>query len=268
MKNEMKNQMEELRGEMQRIGRGLQAGLMAIACDETTEHKMAVPRAGANELRGSVDCVGPAVEDKVIRETCKTRLVQVTEKVTVTEREKLNGMTETCIRHVKTKEIDLTATRSETQEIKEITETREIEKVEERLHDKDGVKDEHTHMELVEDSEGELEECVVTRCKQPDSLLQEWRETLCSLEADLDQVGPVELCDVEGASAVDWYTLRLGGMETPGPLVVALIPSAIVPVCVVSVCVYTSVAKCVLQRAHSVGERRCVKGSTRPPICS
>ena len=150
MKNEMKNQMEELRGEMQRIGRGLQAGLMAIACDETTEHKMAAPRAGANELRGSVDCVGPAVEDKVIRETCKTRLVQVTEKVTVTEREKLNGMTEMCIRHVKTKEIELTETRRETQELKEITETREIEKVEERLHDKDGVKDEHTHMELVE----------------------------------------------------------------------------------------------------------------------
>jgi len=78
MKNEMKNQMEELRGEMQRIGRGLQAGLMAIACDETTEHKMAAPRAGANELRGSVDCVGPAVEtgeDKIIRETCWTRLV-------------------------------------------------------------------------------------------------------------------------------------------------------------------------------------------------
>ena len=42
----------------------LQAGIMAFACNETrtTELKMAVPRAGANELRGSVDCVGPAVE--------------------------------------------------------------------------------------------------------------------------------------------------------------------------------------------------------------
>ena len=41
------------------------------------------------------------------------------------------------------------------------------------------------------------------------------------------------------------------GMEAPGPLVVARIPSAIVPVCVVS--------KCMLKRAHGVGERRCVK---------
>jgi len=43
-------------------------------------------------------------------------------------------------------------------------------------------------------------------------------------------------------------------MEAPGPLVVARNPSANVPVCV-----FTSVAECVLRRAHSVGERRCVK---------
>ena len=30
-------------------------------------------------------------------------------------------------------------------EVTELAETREIEKIEERLHDKDGVKDEHTH---------------------------------------------------------------------------------------------------------------------------
>ena len=45
-------------------------------------------------------------------------------------------------------------------------------------------------------------------------------------------------------------------MEAPGTLVVTRFPSVIVPVCV-----FTSVAKCVLQRAHSVGERRCVKGT-------
>ena len=45
------------------------------------------------------------------------------------------------------------------------------------------------------------------------------------------------------------YTQSLGGMETPGSLVVARIPSAIV-----SMCVFTSVAKCVLKRAHSVSE--------------
>ena len=56
-----------------------------------------------------------------------------------------------------------------------------------------------------------------------------------------------------GASAANGYTPSLGGMETPGALVVARIPSANVPVCVL-----TSVAKCVLKRAHSVGEMACV----------
>ena len=131
MKNEMKEEMKEMRGEMQQVGRCLQAGIMAA------------PRAGANELRGSVDCVGPAVEtseDKLIRGTCWARSVEVTEKVTVTEREKLNGVTETCTRHIETREII-----KKTTEIK-TPETREIEKVEERLHGKNGVKeDEHTH---------------------------------------------------------------------------------------------------------------------------
>ena len=77
------------------------------------------------------------------------------------------------------------------------------------------------------------------------SLLRERRETLCSLEADRDQVGPVVLCEVEGMSAADGCARSLGGIETPGALV-ARIPSASVPVCVVSRCVYTSVAKCVL----------------------
>ena len=115
--------------------RGLQAGIRAIACNETrtTEHKMAAPRAGANELRGSVDCVGPAVEtgeDKIRRETCWGRLVKVTEKVTVTEREKLNGETETC------------KTRHEVTTAEIITETREIEETEDEVEE---IKDEHTH---------------------------------------------------------------------------------------------------------------------------
>ena len=96
----------------------------------------------------------------------------------------------------------------------------------------------HTH-ELARDNEGELGECLVTRCKQPDRLLQEQREGICPLEADRDEVSPVELCEVEGASAVDRCTPSLGGKETPGPLEVAQIPSANVPVCVV-----TSVEKC------------------------
>ena len=55
------NKMEEMRGEMQRVGQCLQAGMMAVARSEvqTTGHIMVAPLAGVNELRGSVDCVGP-----------------------------------------------------------------------------------------------------------------------------------------------------------------------------------------------------------------
>ena len=114
----------------------------------------------------------------------------------------------------------------------------------------------NTHMELARDNEGELGECRVTRCKQQDGLLQERGEGICPLEADCDEVSPVELCELEGASAVDGYMRSLGGMETRGALVVAQIPSMVVPVCVVA---------SVLKRAHSVdemasvGERPCVR---------
>ena len=40
------------------------------------------------------------------RETCWARSVEVTEKVTVTEREKLNGVMETCTRHIETREVE------------------------------------------------------------------------------------------------------------------------------------------------------------------
>ena len=79
---------------MQQVGRCLQAGIMAT------------PRAGANELRGSATAVRPAMEageDELIRETCWARVV--TKEVTVTQREKVNGVTETCTRHVETREI-------------------------------------------------------------------------------------------------------------------------------------------------------------------
>ena len=94
----------------------------------------------------------------------------------------------------------------------------------------------------------------MTRCEQQDSLLQERGEGICPLEADHDQVGSVAPCELEGASAVSGYTRSLGGMETPGALVVARIPSVVVPVCV-----FTSVAKCVLKRTQSVGEMACVR---------
>ena len=62
----------------------------------------------------------------------------------------------------------------------------------------------------MEDNGGELAERVGTRCGQRDSLLRERRETLCSLEADLDQVSSVVPSGVEGASAANGCTESLG----------------------------------------------------------
>ena len=97
----MREEMQEMRGEMRQMGHGLQAGIMALAYDEarTTADKMATPRAATNELRGSA----PAGEDRVSRETCGARCVEVTEKVTVTvtKWEKLIRVTETCTRERK-----------------------------------------------------------------------------------------------------------------------------------------------------------------------
>ena len=103
----------------------------------------------------------------------------------------------------------------------------------------------------MEDNGGGLAERVETRCGQRDSLLRERRETLCSLEADHDQVGSVVPRRVEGMSAVDGCTRSLGGMETPGALEVARIPGVSIPVCVV-----TSVPVCAVK---GVGETRCAK---------
>ena len=74
----------------------------------------------------------------------------------------------------------------------------------------------HTHIQVVEDDEGEREERVQTRCGQRDSLLRERRETLCPLEADHDQVGSVVPCEVEGTSAANGCTLSLEGYGGPG----------------------------------------------------
>jgi len=127
--------------------------------------------------------------------------------------------------------------------------------------------DEHTHVGVVGDNGRELGECFVARYKQQDDLLQERGEGICPLEVDRDQVDSVAPYEVEGVHGVNGCTRSLGGMETPGPLELTRIPSAIVPVCVVK---GTSVSKCVLKRVHStsvmasvskmacVGERPCM----------
>ena len=76
----------------------------------------------------------------------------------------------------------------------------------------------HTHTEVARLNGGELADCLVTRCEQQDSLLMERRETRCSLEAIHDQVGPVELCELEGASAANGCTRSLGVWRPREPL--------------------------------------------------
>ena len=112
IKEEMKDEMKKMRGEMQQIGRGLQAGtarIVAVARGEarTMAGKMAPTRAATNELKGSA----PAGEDRVSRETCWARRVEVTEIVTVTERKELIGVTETCTRKTRRQATELTETR-------------------------------------------------------------------------------------------------------------------------------------------------------------
>ena len=110
----------------------------------------------------------------------------------------------------KTKEETETKIQEETEVMNEVTELTETREIEETRGEVKETKDENTHMELARDNEGELGECPVTRCKQPDSLLQERGEGIFPLEADRDQVGPVELREVEGKSAANGCTRSLG----------------------------------------------------------
>ena len=106
-------------------------------------------------------------------------------------------------------------------------------------------------------------ECFLTRCEHQDGLFKEQRETVCSLEADRDEVSPVKPCEVEGMSDVNGYTRSLGGMENPGLLVVARIPDMNVPVCVVKSMNGTSVSKCVKRCAEC--ECHAVRELPHPP---
>ena len=94
----------------------------------------------------------------------------------------------------------------------------------------------HTHTEVARLNEGELADWLETRCGQLGSLPREQRESLCSLEADHDQAGPVVPREFEGTSEANGCTRSLGGMEAPVALVETRIPSVIVPSVIVPVC--------------------------------
>jgi len=111
MNKKMDGMAQTMREEMQCMGAGLQDGLDKV-------------KGGQDQLKGEIGKNMTAVEEfkigqgEVLRATCWGRPVEVTEEVTVTQRE---------IRHV---------------EVTEYTETREMTKIGERLH---GVGDAHTH---------------------------------------------------------------------------------------------------------------------------
>ena len=102
--------------------------------------------------------------------------------------EKLNEETET-------QELTETKSQEETEIINVVTETDKSIEVDE-LNEID----EHTQVGIVRDKGVEHGECLMTRCEQQDSLLQERREKICSLEADRDDhsihtLGPVGEAD-------------------------------------------------------------------------
>ena len=106
-----------------------------------------------------------------------------------------------------------------------------------------------TQGEIVRDNGVELVECIGTRCEHQDSLPQEQREMVGFLKADRDQVSPVEPCEVDRVYGANECTRSLGGMETPGFLVVTRIPDVIVPECVL---------KCVPEGKYGVSNMACV----------
>ena len=144
---------------------------------------------GQEQLKGEMEKNTRTVEQfkigqgELLRATCWGRLVEVTEEVTVTQWEELNGVTE-------------------------YTETREM--IGERLHGVEEEEDAHTHTQVARDNEGELAQRVGTRCEQLGSLPRERGEGVCPLEVGRDQVDSVVPREFEGMSAADGCTRSLG----------------------------------------------------------
>ena len=94
------------------------------------------------------------------------------------------------------------------------------------------IKEEHTHIELVGDIGVELVECIGTQCEGRINLPQEQGETICSLEADRDEMSPVRPYEVEPLHDAKGYMPSLGVIETTGSFGLTRAPSMIVPECV------------------------------------
>ena len=105
---------------------------------EEWKTKLAEMKKNARDLMDDMDAHKKAFKSDMQSLQAGIRAITCRTRHEVTERKKLNGVTETCTRDIETKEVM-------GDEVIELVETREIEKIEERLHGKDGVKDEHTH---------------------------------------------------------------------------------------------------------------------------
>ena len=88
------------------------------------------------------------------------------------------------------------------------------------------------HIELVGDIAVELVECFETQCEGQINLPQEQGETMCSLEADRDEVSPVRPYEVELLHDVKEHMPSFGGIEAPGSRGLTQVPDVIVPECV------------------------------------
>jgi len=87
------------------------------------------------------------------------------------------------------------------------------------------------------------------------SLPQEQGETVCSLEADHDQVSPVGPCEVERVHGTEGYMPSLGGAEASGSLELTQTPSVIVPECVL---------RCLPEGKYRANDMECVEMAHGP----
>ena len=174
MQNKMDANMQTLSGEMQSMGLGLQASL------EEVKDIMAEPRGGTTESSGSAKCVQPEMETGKVRMTSDATIIDGE-----TGTNKHEGTTENFS-----------------------SETREIEEIEGELYE---TKDGQTQVEIGGDNGVELVECVGTQCEHRINLPQEQGEMVSSLEADRDQMGPLEPYEVERVSDANGSMQSLGG---------------------------------------------------------
>ena len=78
------------------------------------------------------------------------------------------------------------------------------------------IKEEHPQVEVGGTNEVEHGECFVTRFEHQVNLPQEQTEMVSSLEADRDQMGPVEPYEVERVNDANGSMQSLGGGRDPG----------------------------------------------------